>query len=69
MHGVSADGLPAGYAASMSKAAALPEAARPAKEPDSEPAAPKAEAKQADAALPDSARGSAPKSKKRKKER
>ena len=53
----------------MSKAAALPEAASPPKEPALEAAAPKAEAKQADEAVPDSARSSHPKSKKRKKER
>ncbi len=53
----------------MTKAAALPEAAIPAKEPVSEAAAPKAEEKRADAALPDSAHGSSPKTKKRKKER
>lgn len=69
MHIVSADASPAGYAASMSKAAALPEAASPTYEPESEAAAPKAEEKQADAALPNSAQGSTPKSKKRKKER
>ncbi len=54
----------------MKEAAALPEAASPAKEPISEIAVPKAEEKQgADEALPDSARASTPKSKKRKKER
>lgn len=66
---LSIDRFPAGYAASMKEAAALPEAASPAKEPISEAAAPKAEEKQADDALPDSARPSTPKSKKRKKER
>ncbi len=53
----------------MTKAAALPEAASPAKEPIQEAATPKAELKEADEAMPDSARGSIPKSKKRKKER
>ena len=63
-------GVLAGYAASMEKAAALPEAAMPSQELVPESKAPKAEVKPEDSSVQECERSSSAKaSKKRKKER